>query len=94
MNLELMSISEQDARDFLKERGLTFPKEKFDFCICVYDVSAVGGLLKKGIICMYADGEKCSLGHLYTDGTALVGSILYGAAWRAAKALGYKTITI
>lgn len=60
-----------------------------DFAIgCVDD----GGF--HGCILLRADGHECALAHLYTDGTALVGSLLYGAAWRAAKALGYKQITL
>jgi hypothetical protein len=48
-----------------------------------------------GVIAMVTPGgETCSLGHISTDGNAQVGSLLYGAAWRAAKALGYKSIQI
>ncbi len=38
--------------------------------------------------------NEFALGHIYTDASAQIGSLLYGAAWRTAKALGYKTITI
>lgn len=48
----------------------------------------------KGVIAMVADGESFALGHITTDGSAQIGSLLYGGAWRVAKALGYKTITI
>lgn len=48
----------------------------------------------KGVIAMTADGETFALAHLWTDASAQIGSLLYGGAWRVAKALGYKTITI
>lgn len=91
MNLELEPIDPDGALDFLDSlgcaHGLTHQQNLFS-------ISVVEGEKMHGVICMKIDGAECSLGHLYTDGTALVGSILYGAAWRAAKALGYKTITI
>jgi phage gpG-like protein len=85
--IELQSISVQDARHFLRDADVKWDMPA-DFAV------AVKGKRLHGVILMRADGVECSLAHLYTDGTALVGSLLYGAAWRAAKALGYKQITI
>lgn len=47
-----------------------------------------------GVIALNADGKTFALGHIYTDASAQIGSLLYGGAWRVAKASGYKTITI
>ncbi len=47
-----------------------------------------------GVIALKADGNDFRLGHIYTDGNAQGGSLLYGAAWRTAKALGYERIWI
>ena len=47
-----------------------------------------------GVIGMLHDGNEYALGHISTDASAYVGSLLYGGSWRAAKAIGYKTITI
>lgn len=106
MNLEIRPILSSVAVKFLEERGCNlsdrFEKtedsdEVDNFSISVIssvkDEMASGETLH-GVIVMICEDGVCSLAHMYTDGTALVGSILYGAAWRAAKALGYKTITI
>lgn len=95
MNLDIVSISIEIGLSFLKDKGAAFNQQKIpDFFIAVQEDNGKDIPLIRGVISMYASGNQCSLAHLYTDGTALVGSILYGAAWRAAKALGYKTITI
>lgn len=87
MNLELKSMSVADAKA-LFDVAQSFPRHfNIDFAVSVVDGDTV-----HGAIAMKADGKTCELVHLFTDGTALVGSLLYGAAWRAAKALGYKTI--
>ena len=89
MSLELAPLSYIDCLSYMIDKGCELPSDRFDFCISVSD-----GEKRRGAIGMYADGTTCKLGHLYTDGTALVGSILYGAAYRAAKALGYKEIVL
>jgi hypothetical protein len=40
----------------------------------------------------YADGRTLEVRRTATDGTRNVNSLLYGAAWRAAKALGYRRL--
>ena len=87
MKLELYPMIPQNAVTFLQGKGCEI--ERCDFAVGVVDEDKLCGA-----IAMNADGQICSLVHLYTDGTALVGSILYGAAWRVCKALGYKQITI
>jgi hypothetical protein len=57
-------------------------------------IAAMDGKDIHGVIAMNADGEEFKLAHIYTDGNAQVGSLLYGAAWRTAKALGYKRVWI
>lgn len=91
MMLEIESISVNEAKQWLASRECYLTFTDFAFAIAVYNLEDDK---RHGIIAMLADGKECKLGHLYTDGAALVGSILYGAAWRAAKALGYKTITL
>lgn len=59
-----------------------------------FAIAASEGALVHGVIAMVADGKDCRLGHIYTDGNAQVGSLLYGGAWRAAKALGYDKVWI
>lgn len=57
-------------------------------------IAASEGAKLHGVIALRADGERFALGHISTDGNAQVGSLLYGAAWRAAKALGYASVQI
>lgn len=57
-------------------------------------IAAREGDTVHGVIALKADGLTFALGHIYTDGNAQVGSLLYGGAWRTAKAMGYKTIAI
>jgi hypothetical protein len=40
----------------------------------------------------YQDGFTCEVTRTATDGTRNANSILYGAAWRAARALGYRRL--
>jgi len=89
MNLEIKPIRNDEAKSFLLDKKCAVLETDFDFCISVMHENTI-----HGVIAMRADGKSCSLAHLYTDGTGLVGSILYGAAWRAAKALGYKSVNI
>lgn len=89
MNLEIKQINVKEAMRWLKDNCALEKDAEGDFAIAVNE-----DMQMHGLILMKADGCQCKLIHLYTDGTALVGSILYGAAWRAAKALGYKQIII
>ena len=88
--MRLAPISVDEAIAFFGRMNAKPETSNFDWAIVVVDDEN----MIKGCIAMKADGEHCALGHLFTDGTALVGSILYGAAWRAAKALGYRQITL
>lgn len=88
MSLNLMSISVHDALNFLRIRYCVVGRQEKGFAIAVRDDQI------RGAIVMFADGEECKLMQIYGDGTSQVQTLLYGAAWRAAKALGYKQITI
>ena len=96
--LKIIPLSMRQLYDQMTARGCRISEERFfDFGMAVaITVPTSEGTEDKicGLIGMYTDGKECRLGHLWTDGTELVGSILYGAAWRAAKALGYKQITL
>lgn len=47
-----------------------------------------------GVIAFTADGTVCRKEQISTDGSAFIGSLLYGGWVRAAMALGYKTLTV
>ena len=80
--LRLTKISKADALAYFKKYSEY--RGPFDFAIC-----ATGGGKIHGVIALNADGKTFSLGHIWTDGNAHIGSLLYGAAWRTAKAMGY-----
>ena len=85
--IRLAPISIEGAKDYF-ERHSKYRGE-FNLAICAMDETAI-----HGVIAMVADGAVFSLGHISTDGSAQIGSLLYGGAWRAAKALGYTSIII
>jgi hypothetical protein len=72
------------------------------FCLAVGDVGSVDGRLEGGV-CGVAivgrpvarlldDGFTLEVNRVCTDGTRNACSMLYGAAWRVAKELGYKRL--
>jgi hypothetical protein len=85
--LTLAPITKAEAEKYLSQ--FSQYTGGFDLAICARDEAMV-----HGVIVLKADGEQFSLGHISTDGNAHVGSLLYGAAWRVAKALGYQAVNI
>jgi hypothetical protein len=83
----LFPISNAKAKAYFKKHSDY--RGEFDLAI-----SASDGEKIHGVIALKVDGEEFRLGHISTDGNAQVGSLLYGAAWRAAKALGYQRVWI
>lgn len=89
MSVVLAAISKADAKAYFEKHSAY--RGEFDFAISASDQDGT----VHGVISMVANGGLgCGLGHISTDGNAQIGSLLYGAAWRAAKAMGYKVITI
>lgn len=87
MTIELAPISVADAQAIFEKHSAY--RGEFNIAIAVRE-----GEVIHGVIALVADGVEFALGHLYTDASAQVGSLLYGGAWRTAKAMGYKRITI
>ena len=83
----LFPISNAKAKAYFKKHSAF----RGDFNLAI---AASEGDTIHGVIALNADGEEFRLGHISTDGSAQVGSLLYGAAWRAAKALGYQRVWI
>ncbi len=86
-DLVISPISKSQAVHYMNEHS-SFRGE-FDLAISVKE-----GEVTHGVICLRADGKEFALCQVSTDGNAFIGSLLYGAAWRTAKALGYKSIII
>lgn len=85
--MRLSAISREDAKAYFEEHS-SFRGE-FNLAIAVAD----GGVVK-GVVAFTADGKSCRKEHISTDGSAFLGSLLYGAMVRAAMALGYETLTL
>ena len=64
------------------------------FCIGVADGEKVVGIaiIGRPVARMLDDGWTLEVNRTCTDGTRNANSMLYGAAWRATKALGYKKL--
>lgn len=85
--METVPLTIAQAEAFLQahERHYVEPAER----ICAIGLGDASGLHGAAILGRTADGDAC-LAHIYVDGTFQGYSILYGACWRALKALGYK----
>jgi hypothetical protein len=90
--ITLSPISITDAKLFFEKHSSY--RGEFNLAICAIEEPVQHEDVIHGVIAMVADGVEFKLGHIHTDGNAQVGSLLYGGAWRAAKALGYKRIYI
>lgn len=64
------------------------------FCVAVSDGDTVRGVAIVGrpVARRLDDGWTLEVNRCCTDGTRNACSMLYGAAWRAAKALGYRSL--
>lgn len=85
--MRIQSISIKDAQAFLKDhqRHYKAPVEP----ICAIGVGDADGLHGAAILGRRKDGDG-ELNHIYCDGASQAYSLLYGACWRALKALGYQ----
>jgi len=85
--MKITSLSLKDAEAFLKthERHYKAPVEP----ICAIGVGDADGLHGAAILGRKS-AEVGELAHIYCDGASQSYSLLYGACWRALKALGYE----
>lgn len=89
--VETTALTIAEAEAFLKdhERHYKMPAE----VICAIGLSEDGKLHGAAILGRGADG-CAELSHIYVDGAWQGYSLLYGACWRAFKALGYKRLML
>lgn len=85
--VELAPISLADARAYFVKHSAF--RGEFNLAIAARE----GGKVH-GVVAFTADGAVCRKEQISTDGSAFIGSLLYGAMVRAAMALGYKTLTL
>jgi hypothetical protein len=93
--LELTPITFAEANDFVDRFHRNHkPVIGCKFCIAVsQDEKVVGVAIVGRPVARHLDtGWVLEVNRCCTDGTRNACSILYGAAWRAAKAMGYKKL--
>ena len=95
MKLTLQPISFKEAKLFIEEHHRHHkPPQGHKFSIAVNDGENVVGVITVGrpIARHFDDGWTAEVTRCCTDGTKNAASMLYGAAWRAARAMGYTRI--
>lgn len=96
MKLILKPVTFKAACDFVKNLHRHHkPPVGHKFSIsCVDENGAIRGVVMVGrpVARALDDGFTCEVNRLCTDGSKNACSILYAAAWRAAKAMGYTRI--
>jgi hypothetical protein len=86
-DLAIVSISKDGAKAYFRKHSAF--RGEFDLAIAVAEKGEV-----KGVIAMRADGDNFHKAHISTDGSAFLGSLLYGAMVRTAMAMGYKVLCL
>lgn len=93
--LELIPVTLKEANGFVQQYHRHHkPSVGHKFSIGVKDCGKMVGVVICGrpVSRYYDDGHTLEISRLCTDGTYNACSILYGAAYRAAKAMGYKKV--
>lgn len=93
--LELTPISIAEANAFVSLHHRHHkPVPGAKFCVAVSSAGVVRGcaIVGRPVARMLDNGWKLEVNRLATDGARNACSMLYGAAWRAAKALGYRRL--
>jgi hypothetical protein len=93
MTLSLQPITYREAVAFIAEHHRHHaPPQGYKFGIAVNDGAKVVGVVTVGrpVARALDDGFTAEITRCCTDGTPHVASKLYAAAWRAARAMGYR----
>lgn len=95
MSLRVVPVSFVEARTFVRlVHRHHAPPRGMKFCLGVAEGDQLVGVAMCGrpVARRLDDGLTIEVNRTATDGTRNANSMLYGAAWRAAKALGYRRI--
>jgi hypothetical protein len=95
MKLEIQPITFEEACDFIaKHHSHHQPPQGWKFGCAVNDGVKVVGVVTVGrpVSRILDDGWTMEVNRCCTDGTPHAASKLYAAAWRAARALGYRRL--
>jgi len=93
--LELQPVSYREACEFVRRHHSHHkPPQGHKFSIAVNDGSEIVGVVMVGrpVSRMLDTGWVAEVTRCCTDGTRHAASKLYAAAWRAARAMGYKRL--
>jgi hypothetical protein len=95
MTLEIVPITFAEANEFVRQNHRHHGRVVgMKYCIAVSDGEKIVGVATVGRpVSRHLDnGWTLEVNRLCTDGTKNACSILYSAAWRAARALGYRRL--
>ena len=95
MTLSLVPCSVQDAREYVRQQHRHHaPPVSGLFAVACAKGHAICGVAIVGrpVARMLQDGWTAEVTRLATDGSKNACSLLYGACWRAARALGYRRL--
>lgn len=93
--LEIQPITQREANEFIKRHHRhNKPPRGWKLGIAVNDGEKVVGVITVGrpVARHFDNGWTAEVNRCCTDGTKNACSMLYGAAWRACKAMGYKRL--
>lgn len=93
--LQIVPISLDEANAFverLHRHHRPVPGAKFCIAVACAEVVVGVAIVGRPVARMLDDGWTLEVIRTCTDGSKNANSMLYGAAWRAAKALGYKKL--
>ena len=93
--LEVQPITFKEARVFIEKHHRHHkPPLSHKFSIAVNDGTKVVGVATVGrpVARHYDNGWTAEVNRCCTDGTKNAASMLYGACWRCARAMGYKRL--
>lgn len=95
MSLNLIPVTYKQACEFIKKwHRHHLPPQGWKFGVGVSNGEKLVGVITVGrpVARHLDDGFVLEVTRCCTDGTKNAASMLYGAAWRAAKAMGYKRL--
>lgn len=95
MSLSIVPVTFRQACAFIAEHHRHHkPPRGMVFCLGIANSGRLVGVATVGrpVARAYQDGHTLEVNRTCTDGTRNANSMLYGAAWQAARALGYRRL--
>lgn len=94
MSLEIVPVTLAEANAFVEKHHRHHkPVVGHKFCLAVSDGEIRGvAIVGRPVARMLDDGWTLEVNRVCTDGTRNACSMLYGASWRAARAMGYRKL--